>query len=125
MPTYASYCYLKCKDNVAGRVDKKWRFQFFAEYHYRFLLDVIFAIITTVFASVPDWEYGYQNADAGVKFLDDDAQLWNLYVFYGVNRFSRWDGACGRPDEPHLPLHGAQVPAPLSVPRGENRQVWL
>jgi hypothetical protein len=30
----------------------KWCFQFFAKYIYRFLLDVIIAIITTVFAKV-------------------------------------------------------------------------
>ncbi len=29
------------------RVDTKWRFQFFAKYNYRFLLDVIIAIIAT------------------------------------------------------------------------------
>ncbi len=32
------------------RVDTKWRFQFFAKYDYRFLLDVIIAIIATFFA---------------------------------------------------------------------------
>jgi hypothetical protein len=32
------------------RVDTKWRFKFFAKYDYRFLLDVIIAIITTFFA---------------------------------------------------------------------------
>jgi hypothetical protein len=32
------------------RVDTKWRFQFFAKYDYRFMLDVIIAIIATVFA---------------------------------------------------------------------------
>ncbi len=37
-----------CKD--ASRVDTKWRFQFFAKYDYRFLLDVIIAIIATFFA---------------------------------------------------------------------------
>jgi hypothetical protein len=36
---------------AAGRrVDTKWRFQFFAKYDYRFLLDVIIAIIATFFA---------------------------------------------------------------------------
>jgi hypothetical protein len=33
-----------------SRVDTKWRFQFFAKYDYRFLLDVIIAIIATFFA---------------------------------------------------------------------------
>jgi hypothetical protein len=34
-----------------SRVDTKWRFQFFAKYDYRFLLDVIIvAIIATLFA---------------------------------------------------------------------------
>jgi hypothetical protein len=32
------------------RVDTKWRFQYFAKYDYRFLLDVIIPIITTFFA---------------------------------------------------------------------------
>jgi hypothetical protein len=32
------------------RVDTKWRFQFFAKYDYRFLLDVIIAIIATFLA---------------------------------------------------------------------------
>jgi hypothetical protein len=32
------------------RVDTKWRFQLFAKYDYRFLLDVIIAIITNFFA---------------------------------------------------------------------------
>jgi hypothetical protein len=32
---------------VLTRVDTKWRFQFFAKYDYRFLLDVIIAIIIT------------------------------------------------------------------------------
>jgi hypothetical protein len=35
---------------VLIRVDTKWRFQFFAKYGYRFLLDVIIAIIATFFA---------------------------------------------------------------------------
>ncbi len=35
---------------VPGRVDMKWRFQFFAKSDYRFLLDVIIAIIATFFA---------------------------------------------------------------------------
>jgi hypothetical protein len=35
---------------VLARVDMKWRFQFFAKYDYRFLLDVIIAIIPTFFA---------------------------------------------------------------------------
>jgi hypothetical protein len=35
---------------VTGRVDTKWRFQFFAKYDYRFLSDVIIAIIATFFA---------------------------------------------------------------------------
>jgi hypothetical protein len=34
---------------TAHRVDTKWRFQFFAKYDYRFLLDVIVAIIATFF----------------------------------------------------------------------------
>jgi hypothetical protein len=34
---------------VRGRVDTKWRFQFFAKYDYCFLLDVIIAIIATLF----------------------------------------------------------------------------
>jgi hypothetical protein len=33
--------------NTQYRVDTKWRFQFFAKYDYRFLLDVIIAIIAT------------------------------------------------------------------------------
>jgi hypothetical protein len=38
-------------DNIpTPRVDTKWRFQFFAKYDYRFLLDVIIAIIATFFA---------------------------------------------------------------------------
>jgi hypothetical protein len=32
------------------RVGTKWRFQFFAKYDYRFLLDVIIPIIATFFA---------------------------------------------------------------------------
>jgi hypothetical protein len=32
---------------VPNRVDTKWRFQFFAKYDYRFLMDVIIAIIAT------------------------------------------------------------------------------
>jgi hypothetical protein len=32
------------------RVDTKWRFQFFAKYDYRILMDVIIAIIATFFA---------------------------------------------------------------------------
>jgi hypothetical protein len=35
--------------DLSGRVDTKWRFQFFAKYDYRFLLDVIIAIIATFF----------------------------------------------------------------------------
>jgi hypothetical protein len=35
---------------VVFRVDTKWRFQFFAKYDYRFLLDVIIVIIATFFA---------------------------------------------------------------------------
>jgi hypothetical protein len=35
---------------LSTRVDTKWRFQFFAKYDYRFLLDVIIAIIATFFA---------------------------------------------------------------------------
>ncbi len=35
---------------VKCRVDTKWRFQFFAKYDYRFMLDVIIAIIATFFA---------------------------------------------------------------------------
>jgi hypothetical protein len=35
---------------VLSRVDTKWRFQFFAKYDYRFLLDVIITIIATFFA---------------------------------------------------------------------------
>ncbi len=35
---------------VTVKVDKKWRFQFFAKYDYRFMLYVIIAIITTFFA---------------------------------------------------------------------------
>jgi hypothetical protein len=34
----------------ATRVDTKWHFQFFTKYDYRFLLDVIIAIIATFFA---------------------------------------------------------------------------
>ncbi len=32
-----------------GRVDTKWRFQFFAKYDYSFLPDVLIAIIATFF----------------------------------------------------------------------------
>jgi hypothetical protein len=28
------------------------------------------------FATVPDWDDGYRNTDAGVSFLDADAHLW-------------------------------------------------
>jgi hypothetical protein len=35
---------------IVNRVDTKWRFQFFAKYDYRFLLDVIIAIIANFFA---------------------------------------------------------------------------
>jgi hypothetical protein len=35
---------------IGTRVDTKWRFQFFAKYDYRFLLDAIIAIIATFFA---------------------------------------------------------------------------
>jgi hypothetical protein len=35
---------------VDGMVDTKLRFQFFAKYDYRFLSDVIIAIIATFFA---------------------------------------------------------------------------
>ncbi len=34
----------------SSRVDTKWRFQFFAKYDYRFMLEVIIAIIATFFA---------------------------------------------------------------------------
>jgi hypothetical protein len=33
---------------VGGRVDTKWRFQFFAKYDYRFWLDVIIVIIAMI-----------------------------------------------------------------------------
>ncbi len=36
--------------SINTRVDTKWRFQFFAKYDYRFMLDVIIAIIATFFA---------------------------------------------------------------------------
>jgi hypothetical protein len=40
-----------CRDYIPlARVDTKWRFQFFAKYDYRFLLDVIIAIIANFFA---------------------------------------------------------------------------
>jgi hypothetical protein len=35
---------------TVSRVDTKWSFQFFAIYDYRFLLDVIIAIIATFYA---------------------------------------------------------------------------
>jgi hypothetical protein len=35
---------------VVGRVDTKWCLQFFAKYDYRFLLEVIIAIVATFFA---------------------------------------------------------------------------
>jgi hypothetical protein len=35
---------------VKSRVDTKWRFQFFAKYDYRLLLDVIIANIANFFA---------------------------------------------------------------------------
>ncbi len=41
----------------AIRVDTKWRFQFFVKYDYRFLLDVIIAIIATFFAKAIIAEY--------------------------------------------------------------------
>jgi hypothetical protein len=44
------WAFLKPVLGVRNRVDKKWRFQFFAKYDYRFLLDVIIAIIATFFA---------------------------------------------------------------------------
>jgi hypothetical protein len=34
----------------SNRIETKWRFQFFAKYDYRFLLDVIITIIATFFA---------------------------------------------------------------------------
>jgi hypothetical protein len=40
----------ECLEEETVRVDMKWRFQFFAKYDYRFLLDVIIAIIATFFA---------------------------------------------------------------------------
>ena len=42
---------------VLIRVDTKWRFQFFAKYDYRFLSDVIIAIIATFFAKAIIAEY--------------------------------------------------------------------
>jgi hypothetical protein len=39
----------KCGKDT-NRVDTKWRFQFFAKYDYRFLSDVIIAIIASFFA---------------------------------------------------------------------------
>jgi hypothetical protein len=33
-----------------SRVDTKWHFQFFTKYDYRFMLDVIIAIIATLFS---------------------------------------------------------------------------
>jgi hypothetical protein len=41
---------LFCDQRPVTRVDTKWRSQFFAKYDYRFLLDVIIAIIATIFA---------------------------------------------------------------------------
>jgi hypothetical protein len=41
---------LQTDSRTCSRVDTKWRFQFFAKYDYRFLLDVIIEIITTFFA---------------------------------------------------------------------------
>jgi hypothetical protein len=38
--------------NARYRVDTKWRYQFFAKYDYRFLLDAIIAIITTFIAFI-------------------------------------------------------------------------
>jgi hypothetical protein len=37
-------------ENLAVRVDTKWHFHFFVKYDYRFLLDVIIALIATFFA---------------------------------------------------------------------------
>jgi hypothetical protein len=42
--------YIIYKNMVGTRVDTKWRFQFFAKYDYRFMLEVIIAIIATFFA---------------------------------------------------------------------------
>jgi hypothetical protein len=36
--------------SIIIRVDTKWRFQFFTKYDYRFMLDVIIAIIAIFFA---------------------------------------------------------------------------
>jgi hypothetical protein len=44
------FSYLLFSSWARIRVDTKWRFQFFAKYDYRFLLDVIIAIIATFFA---------------------------------------------------------------------------
>ncbi len=40
--------------SLDNRVDTKWRFQFFAKYDYRFLLDVIIAITATFFRQSDD-----------------------------------------------------------------------
>jgi hypothetical protein len=32
------------------------------------------------FGPVPDWNYQCRNGDAGVSFLDADAQLWLLHM---------------------------------------------
>jgi hypothetical protein len=36
--------------SVDSRVDTKWRYKFFTKYDYRFMLDVIIAIIANFFA---------------------------------------------------------------------------
>jgi hypothetical protein len=40
----------KLRGSSSTRVDTNWGFQFIAKYDYRFLLDVIIAIIATFFA---------------------------------------------------------------------------
>ncbi len=49
---YSRYFDPHINNHLASRVDTKWRFQFFAKYDYRFLLDVIIAIIATFSAKV-------------------------------------------------------------------------
>jgi hypothetical protein len=43
-------CLQNDEHSVDSRVDTKWRYQFFAKFDYRFMLDVIIAIIANFFA---------------------------------------------------------------------------
>jgi hypothetical protein len=49
LPTGAEPGRTKAQGTDIIRVDTKWRYRFFAKYDYRFMLDVIIAIITNFF----------------------------------------------------------------------------